>query len=172
MSERAAAGLALGVGLVLAACSSTPAAPPATGPRAGASDARGDGSTETPMNKTPRPPPLFEVGPTLAPRAALVAWLDQQGPTAIVRVPVALTVSPLGVTAAAVGAGADQLALELDEGALGEGLADRAAEFCGDAPTCTMWLWGHWQAGTLRVIKAEGAVAADDASATHAFVAR
>lgn len=160
----------------LACCSSKPPAAAPRGDDATTTDATApatDGSTETTMHKSSGPAPAFEPAQAIASRAALETWLASQSSETLLRVPVELQVSVLGVGGAAVGFGADRLAVKLDEGALGESLADRAAMWCGEGPTCAMWLWGHWQDGTLRVVKAEGAIAAGDRrGATHVFVAK
>ncbi len=125
------------------------------------------------MHKTERPEPEFEVAQALSSQTEVLAWLGTRSPSTLLRAPVELTVSVLGVTGAALGFAADRLAIKVNDSALGESLADRAQEFCGDAPTCAMWVWGHWNDGTLRVIRAEGAIApAERATATHLFVAK
>lgn len=168
---RAAAALAAAA--LLVACSSTRSAPRADPPREAAPAPSDPRSTEPPMDKTAPPTPTFEPAHALAPADELRAWLDGLDTATLVRLPVELSVSVLGVTGAVVGFGADPLAIDVDDSALGESLADRASQFCGDAETCAMWVWGHWRAGTLRVVRAEGAIAAGDrAAASQAFVAR
>lgn len=122
----------------------------------------------------PGDPPLFEVGEPLSPAVALRAWLDGQPPSTTYRLPVDLTVSVMGVTGAALGFSDDRLTVKIDDGALGESLADRAAGLCGeDVEQCALWLRGTWADGVLRVVKVEGRVADDErATATHALVAR
>ena len=125
------------------------------------------------MIKSAQPKPEFEAAQVIASRAELSAWLGKQAPTTLLRVPVELQVSVMGVSGAAIGFGAERLEIKVNDSALGESLADRAQEFCGDAETCAMWVWGHWNDGTLRVTRAEGAIAAADrAAATHVFVAK
>lgn len=125
------------------------------------------------MIKSPRPAPEFMPAQPIAATADLSAWLGQQSPTTLLRVPVELQVSVMGVEGARIGFGADRLAIKVNDSALGESLADRASQFCGDAETCAMWLQGNWIDGTLRVTRAEGAIAPGDrAGATHVLVAR
>ncbi len=125
------------------------------------------------MQKTARPAPEFVVAQPLSSRVELLAWLDEQAPTTLLRVPVELQVSVMGVSGAGLGFASDRLEVKVNDSALGESLADRAQEFCGDQPTCAMWVWGHWRNGTLAVTRAEGAIATGDrAAATHVFVAR
>lgn len=179
MSDRVVrAAVALLVTAAAACSSSPPAAPVATDPdRPGAAtrDARATAPapTETTMQKGPRPTPDIEAAQALSPTADVLAWLAQQAPTTLLRVPVELTVSVMGVSGASLGFAADRPAIKVNDSALGESLADRAAEFCGEAETCALWLWGNWKDGGLRVTKVEGAIAvADRAAATHVFVAK
>lgn len=183
MRAHAALGLAA---LVLMACSSRPSGAPA--PREPVRDARVveptptptpvdatpvDSSSENAMIKSPRPTPEFEPAQPIAAKAELATWLGKQAADTLLRVPVELKVSVMGVEGATIGFGADRLAVKLNDSALGESLADRAAEFCGDAETCAMWVWGNWIDGGLRVTRAEGAIAAADrAAATHVLVAK
>ena len=169
---------------MLAACSSRPSGAPA--PREPVRDARVveptltpvdatsvDASSENAMIKSPRPAPEFEPAQPVAVKAELAAWLGKQAADTLLRVPVELKVSVMGVEGAAIGFGADRLAVKLNDSALGESLADRAQQFCGDAETCAMWVWGNWIDGGLRVTRAEGAIAAADrAAATHVLVAK
>lgn len=125
------------------------------------------------MIKTARPAPEFVVAQALSPRAELLAWLDSQAATTLLRVPVELEVSVLGVGGAALGFGDDRLEVKINDSALGESLADHAQSWCSDQRTCAMWVWATWNDGILRVTKAEGPIAAADrAGATHLFIAR
>jgi hypothetical protein len=125
------------------------------------------------MNKTARPAPEFAVAQALSPKSELLAWLGAQAATTLLRVPVELEVSVLGVSGAAIGFGGDRLEVKINDSALGESLADRAEMWCSGQRTCAMWVWATWHDGTLRVTRAEAAIAAADrAAATHLFVAR
>lgn len=125
------------------------------------------------MIKTARPAPEFVVAQALSPKSELLAWLGKQATSTLLRVPVELEVSVLGVSGAALGFGSDRLEVKINDSALGESLADHAQSWCGDQSTCAMWVWATWQDGTLRVTRAEGPIAAADrAGATHLFVAR
>ena len=126
------------------------------------------------MNKTSsRAPLLTVVAQALSPKADALKWLGQaQTAGTSFRVPVEINVSPLGLAGGSLGFADDRIAIKLDDSALGIGLADRAHDWCGDAPTCAMWVWATWQNGTLVVSKAEQAIQqADRATATHIHVA-
>lgn len=158
--------------LALLACSSS-APPRAAEPRgdARATDAAAPDATETTMNKTAQPDPAFERAQPTSPRDPLAAWLERVGDR-LLRVPVELDVDVMGITGGSIGFGADRLAVKTNDSALGVSLADRAAELCGDdATTCAMWVHAHWKAGTLQIVKVEGAIE-DRAAATHVFVAK
>lgn len=125
------------------------------------------------MNKTASPAPQFVVAQALSPKAELRVWLDTQAATTLLRVPVELDVSVLGVSGASLGFGSDRLQVKVNDSALGESLADHARSWCPDQNTCAMWVWANWKDGTLRVTKAESAIAAKDrAAATHLLVAK
>jgi hypothetical protein len=128
---------------------------------------------EAEMDKTASPKPEFVIAQPLTPSAALLAWLGKQPATALLRVPVELDVSVLGVRGAALGFASDRLQVKVNDSALGESLADHAQMWCAGQPSCAMWLWAHWTSDGLRVTKAEGPIAAADRpAATHLFVAR
>jgi hypothetical protein len=128
---------------------------------------------EAEMDKSASPRPEFVVAQPLTPRAALFAWLGHQPATALLRVPVELDVSVLGVRGAALGFADDRPQVKINDSALGESLADHAQMWCAGQSSCAMWLWAHWTPDGLRVVKAEAPIAAADrAAATHLFVAR
>ena len=90
----------------------------------------------------------FSRGPALAPTDDLLTWLETRAGTRILRLPVVVTASPLGVTSAFIGAHADadpatMIALQLDQGALGITLHERLPIACQRAP-CAVWLEGTW----------------------------
>ena len=84
------------------------------------------------MIKSPRPTPEFEPAQPIAAKAELATWLGKQAADTLLRVPVELKVSVMGVEGATIGFGADRLAVKLNDSALGESLADRAQQFCGE----------------------------------------
>lgn len=117
------------------------------------------------MNKKPDPAPtLTVVAQPLLPVAEALAWLQRAQTEGLTfRVPLDVEVSPLGVGRGHLGFADERIAVNLDDTALGIGLADRALSWCGaTATTCAMWVWGQWQDGTLVVTRAECAI--DDAS--------
>jgi hypothetical protein len=125
------------------------------------------------MHKTAPPTPEFVVAHSLAPKAELAAWLAQQPATALLRVPVELDVSVLGVRGAALGFAADRLEVKVNDSALGESLADHAMGWCPGQDRCAMWVWANWKDGGLRVTRAEAAIPAGErVAATHLFVAK
>ena len=90
----------------------------------------------------------FSRGPALVPTDALLAWLESSAGTRVLRLPVIVTASPLGVASAFIGAdaGADpatMIELQLDQGALGVALHERLPVACQDGP-CAVWLEGTW----------------------------
>lgn len=128
------------------------------------------------MNKIDTPPlPTSTVAEQpLEPKAQALAWLAKaQANKAEFRAPVEVRVSALGVEGGSLGFGSDRIQVKLDDSRLGLGLADRARAFCGQAPTCAIWLWGNWQAGTLVINRVDKAITADERSAaTHLHVAQ
>lgn len=127
------------------------------------------------MNKQAIPTPtLTVVAQALSPKADALKWLSAaQAAGTSFRVPLDLEVSVLGISGGSLGFGNDRITVELDDSALGIGLGDRARDWCGDAPTCAMWVWARWNDGMLIVSKAEGPIAeADRATATHIHVAK
>ena len=75
---------------------------------------------------------------------SLERWLQEQGAEAVLKVPIGLEVTPLGVERAWViyGGRADQeakLVVRLDDSRLGVSVADRARALC-DEDTCKIWV--------------------------------
>ena len=110
-----------------------------------------------PTSKTPQnlaPPEVtmshkgFSRGPALAPTDDLLTWLETRAGTRVLRLPVIVAASPLGMTSAFIGAhaGADpasMIELQLDQGALGVSLHERLPVACQSGP-CAVWLEGTW----------------------------
>ncbi len=151
---------ALAVAAALAACGAE-AQPRAKG---------GPAAVETkPMPMTPQPELPWAFGPSTADVAALTQWLERQLAAAdrpeTVRLPVLVE---LGVARSTVAGGRvltgskEELALSLDDTALGVSLADRARHACPGQDRCAMWLEGRWRSGRLQVTRAGGAVKDDE----------
>lgn len=126
-------------------------------------------------------PGEFVRGPPLSPAGELLAWLDQlasQRTPRLVRLPVVLARGAVGfsTSGARLGGAAEAPSLRVDDGKLGIGLADRARAACKDAPTCALWLEGHWRgrhdgAWTFEVLRVGAPLdAAALAAATHVEV--
>lgn len=164
MSRPAAIALAL----VALACSNTPE------------------RTDAPMQMKPAAPTDFAAGPDIAPAAALLAWLDDDAnaPPRRLRLPVVVTVGVLGVESAVVAmapdATAGALAVKLDDGGLGVGVADTLRSRCKDGK-CAVWLEGQWgelvampsfddddEPPTFAVLRIGEPVAAGDAAKAYA----
>ena len=138
----------------------------------------GNGSMNKTMNKGSGA--TFEQGAALSPADKLVAWLDSQkldGKPRLLRLPIVLSRGQVGfdISKAKVGAGADALEIYANDSSMGVGLADRAEDKCGDAPTCAFRVEGYWrgkQTGGLQfdINKAEPLAADALAAATHAEV--
>lgn len=125
------------------------------------------------MNKRAQPTPEFAIAQPVSPSPDLLAWLDALPADTVLRVPVEVQISVLGIGGAKVGFGANPLEVKVNDSALGESLADRAQGWCGDHATCAMWVWATWRDRTLRVTNAESAIAAADrAHATHLYIAK
>lgn len=94
----------------------------------------------------------FVPGSPTSPAAALIAWLATVGPARL-RLPVALVRGDFAFSlrGARIGAAADALEIRLDDCALGVGLAERARQALGDAPSGALWLEGRWRGGDDRV---------------------
>lgn len=88
----------------------------------------------------------FTDGPAVLPADALRAWLEASGGKRV-RLPLQLTLSPLGVTKATVGSDPGALELRLDSTALSMTLMDHLSRHCDTkAPTCAVWIEGTWGA--------------------------
>lgn len=149
--------------LVLLACAAAPERPP-------------EGAAM--MRHDDRRAAAFTDGPALAPVARLRAWLDGAGRGALLRVPVVVAVSPLGVAEGHVGVrpgepGPNDLRVHLDDTALGIALADRARSACGSSGWCALWVEGTWlgeqvpgvlatELPVLRVLRVAGPVVSGD----------
>lgn len=86
------------------------------------------------------PGSVFKQGVALTDKTAL-AWLAQQKD--VVKLAVTLHRGQVGFVGE--GAKAGPLTFRAVDSKLGVSLADRAAERCGDAATCELWLVGHWK---------------------------
>jgi hypothetical protein len=103
----------------------------------------------------------FVKGPSLEPSEALVTWMDRQKRGKEARLLRLVIVLPRGnvgfdISKAKLGS----LEVYANDAALGVGLADRAEQKCGDAPTCAFQVEAYWrgkQMGGLQldVMKAE-----------------
>lgn len=165
-----------------AACSKPSS--PATRTSTSTPDARGDavsvaGSGAAPeqdMNKRPlAPAPLSVVAQALEPKADALAYLAKaQAEGKELKLPVEVTVEPLGISGGFLGFGPDRVAVKIDDTALGVALSDRVASWCGEEATrCAMWMWGKWRDGTILVSRAESRIKDEDrAAATHIHVAK
>jgi hypothetical protein len=98
----------------------------------------------------------FVRGSATEPKEALLAWLAAQSSDRRLRLPVVLGRGAVGFSlrAARVGGGPDPLMINIDDAALGVGLAERARQACGDAAMCAMWVEGSWRGGEDRVFTA------------------
>ena len=102
-------------------------------------------SAETaPMTDAP-----FTDGPAVTPPDALLAWLESEGADKTLRLPVVVSVSPLGVTGGVVATSPPDapeaaLALKLDDGAMATSLQQHLARVCPGETTCAVWLEGTW----------------------------
>jgi hypothetical protein len=151
--------------LALSACSGAKRsdAPTAgdTTPAPTATDAPSTGGAAMPDPTTTTQP--------LAPQAALVAWLDRNGGTPdlgaapVLKLPVtiAMDADRLGITGATLG----ELAVTLDDTALGIALKDRVRQkYPAGAPGLRVWIEGRWRGdGKIQVTRFAGVIAADDA---------
>lgn len=134
-------------------------------PACGAREARvrdegaSPGGTET-MIKKPRhlAHRAFRPGPAILPSTELREWLDgleRNGPRPLVRLPVVIEfTSPhrLSIARAWIGGPGPEPApgsirLRLDDSGMGIPLAEASRRECpGEAPSCALWLEGHWGA--------------------------
>ncbi|MGC6516061.1 MAG: hypothetical protein ACON4N_16350 [Myxococcota bacterium] len=91
----------------------------------------------------------FVNGPSVEPASDLRVWLDRNGGR-LLQLPVVVEWSGMDVGQAWLGmTGADPVAnavrIQLDQSALGIGLAVRLRSLCGNAPArCVVWLQGYW----------------------------
>lgn len=117
------------------------------------------GGTET-MIKKPRhlAHRAFRPGPAILPSTELRDWLDgleRNGPRPLLRLPVVIEFAAphrLSIARAWIGGpgtepAQDAIRLRLDDSGMGIPLAEAALRECpGDAPSCALWLEGHWGA--------------------------
>lgn len=133
-----------------------------------------------PGNKRPNQPRTtkFAPGKALSPGDELRPWLDAHDGK-LVRVPVILSRGgyQFDLRGARLGAAPDALAVDLNDGALGVGLADRGRHDAADAPTCAFLVEAYWRlqslfgGAQLHVVFAEPLDAAALAAITHAELA-
>lgn len=98
----------------------------------------------------------FVHGVSTSPADALMTWLERHvHDHRRLRLPVVLARGAVwfSLRDARIGGGPDALTILCDDSALGVGLAERARQACGDAPTCALWLEGYWRGGDERVFK-------------------
>ena len=93
--------------------------------------------------KVPYPQVTWTRGPALRPKDGLVAWLDQQGPKTLVRLPVVVRFRDDGMSIE--GGTAGDLELELNDSGLGQSLMDHARMASPERTTCTLHLEGRWR---------------------------
>lgn len=132
------------------------------------------------MEKKPgsaAPAAAFVRGPSLVPAPRLVAWLESQkrdGQPRLVRLPLVLRVTDMGIALAGTRVGGDPAALELyaNDAALGIGLADRMRGKCSPGELCAVWAQGYWR-GTVAggyqfdVVDVSGTIAPGDLAAAN-----
>ncbi len=107
-----------------------------------------------PRHRTNR---AFRPGPAILPSSELREWLDgleqNGGPRPLLRLPVVIEFAAphrLSIARAWIGGpGAEpapgSIRLRLDDSGMGIPLAEAALRECpGDAPSCALWLEGHW----------------------------
>lgn len=107
----------------------------------------------TEMQKRPFEEHQFVHGPQIATGSGLETWLARScepgNSPDILRLPFTLTLGRARSSVAAAALGADpgvlDLAVRVDDSALGISLADRASQACPDAARCLLWLEGTWQ---------------------------
>lgn len=87
------------------------------------------------------PGSVFKQGIALKDAKAALTWLSQQKD--VVKLAVTLRRGKVGFEGTDAKAG--PLGFRVVDTKLGVSLADRAAERCGDAATCELWLVGHWK---------------------------
>ncbi len=97
-----------------------------------------------PGTKTAPEPSTWTDGPAIVAAADLVKWFEGEGKGAVVRIPVTVQATPLGIEKAWIGT-TDPLHVRVDDTALGVSLLDRVHQYCPDpAAVCTLWMDGHW----------------------------
>jgi hypothetical protein len=116
--------------------------------------------------------PTFVRGPALAPADQLLAWLEDRRRDAkprLVRVPVVLATAAgaLDLASARLGAGADALAVRLDDSLLGVGLEWHAKRDCKGQSSCAFWVHGYVRgtadgAPQLDLVKMEAHIPPED----------
>jgi hypothetical protein len=122
------------------------------GPEVAASDHAAPSATtsaDPPPQRLLRPDTTvrrFVPGSATSPADALLAWLATVG-DARLRLPVVLVRGDVwfSLRGARIGGAADAPRIRLDDCALGVGLAERARQAFGDAPTAALWLEGRWR---------------------------
>ncbi len=135
--------LSLVIGATLIACSGQPEATFIAAAEPTSKTPQNIATTEVTMSHKG-----FSRGPALVPTDALLTWLETRAGTRILRLPVIVSASPLGVSSAFIGAhaGVDpatMIELQLDQGALGIALHERLPIACQSGP-CAVWLEGSW----------------------------
>lgn len=120
-----------------------------------------------------QPDPAATPSQALTPTAELLAWLDHNGgardiggpPRLKLPVEVTMDADRLGIVGATLG----EVAVKLDDTALGIALADRVRQKCpAGSTTCKVWLEGTWRGhdaagGQIQVTKFAGLIGANDA---------
>jgi hypothetical protein len=144
-SSRRAAGAAAAALAAAALAGCAPSLSARGGPPAPTAAAAAPPAPARPLSA--EPPLSVEDGPAVADPAALLAWLEANGPRRV-QLPVVLVFAPgrLGFSAATVGATPGALALRPYDAALGVSLLDHARRLCPEAATCAVWLEGRWGA--------------------------
>ncbi len=97
-----------------------------------------------PTTKTAPEPATWTDGPAIGAAADLVKWFEGEGKDAVVRVPVTIQATPIGIEKSWIGT-TDPLHIRVDDSALGVSLLDRVHQHCPDPEAvCTLWMDGHW----------------------------
>jgi hypothetical protein len=120
-----------------------------------------------PGNKTPFDDTRWQDGPTLLPRADLLAALMEKNPSGkrrMWRLPVILEPTSGEVGAyrkAYIGVDAgldpkDRIFLWLHDSALGVSLAERVRQYCPEQNICRLWVAGYWGPDMLTTLGNEG----------------
>lgn len=111
----------------------------------------------------PRAEKVMEPGPKLSPVEPLKAWLSQQG-EAVLRLPITLTRSATMPMMFERSAMLGELAVTVDDAALGVSLSEHAHRACPGEGTCTVWLEGRWRDGAVQVLHFSRAVKVGEAA--------